>query len=376
MAWVTRGQLFPMTRTDPSADLAAHLKPHFSALDGLRGVAALAVVIFHFMEMAIGDYSKLFIGHGFMAVDFFFCLSGFVIGYAYDDHVGTMGLWTFLRIRLVRLHPLVVFGSVIGLLTLLQDPFRIGPVGYNAGHVAIVFLASIFLIPYPVMQERGFSLFSLNAPSWSLFWEYVANLVYAVVLYRFRRRWLIVATVFSAIVLCFAGHAAGNLYGGFNRDTASIGAARVSFSFLAGLLLYRSRWMIHTKLGFSGLCVLLLLAFLLPYAQGGWIREAAVMIVYFPVLVALGAGIKLSARSEIVCKFAGNISYPLYMTHYAVIWMFGNYYETHRPDRLHLAFVVGGGVLIMVVFAYLVMEFYDVPVRSALRSNARTVLTR
>ena len=360
-----------MTKTD---DLAGQTpmptKPHFTALDGLRGVAALAVVVFHFMEMVIGDYSKLFIGHGWLAVDFFFCLSGFVIGYAYDNRVGTMGVWAFFKVRLVRLHPLVVFGSILGLITLLIDPFRVGPLGYSAGRVTLMFLLSILLIPYPAMQERGFSLFSLNSPAWSLFWEYVANIVYAVVLYRFNRRWLSVATLVAAIVLCMVGHDAGNLWAGFNGRTFWTGAARVSFSFPAGLLVYRSKWIIRTRLGFTALSVLLLLAFVMPYAKGGWIREAAVIIVYFPLLVALGAGAMLSRRSEKFCKIAGSISYPLYMTHYSVIWMFGNYYESHKPGTGHLALLVGSGVLIMVSFAYLVMMLYDTPIRKFLRSKA------
>ena len=47
-------------------------KPHFEILDGLRGVAAIAVVIFHFMEIAISDYENNFIAHAYLAVDFFF----------------------------------------------------------------------------------------------------------------------------------------------------------------------------------------------------------------------------------------------------------------------------------------------------------------
>jgi peptidoglycan/LPS O-acetylase OafA/YrhL len=344
-------------------------KRHFAALDGLRGVAALVVVIFHFMEMVIWDYSKLFVGHGWLAVDFFFCLSGFVIGYAYDDRIRAMGIWTFLKVRLIRLHPMVVFGSVLGLVTLIIDPFRGGPLGYSAGRVALMFLSSIFLIPYPTMHERGFSLFSLNSPAWSLFWEYVANIFYAIVLFRFSRHWLVIATVLAAIVLCIVGYNAGNLWAGFNGKTFWTGAARISFSFLAGLLVYRSKWIIRNKLGFTALSVLLLLAFVMPYAKGGWIREAAVIIVYFPLLVALGAGVTLAPGSEKFCKFAGNLSYPLYMTHYAVIWAFGNYYGSQKPDTTHLAIVVTSGVLIMVGFAYLVMVLYDMPIRSFLSSK-------
>jgi peptidoglycan/LPS O-acetylase OafA/YrhL len=362
----------PVTKTDdPTGQALLPTKQHFMALDGLRGVAALMVVIFHFMEMVIGDYSKLFIGHGWLAVDFFFCLSGFVIGYAYDDRVRAMGIWAFFKVRLIRLHPLVVFGSVLGLITLFVDPFRGGPLGYSAGQVVLVFLSSIFLIPYPVMHERGLSLFSLNSPAWSLFWEYVANIFYAVVVFRFTRRWLNIATVLAAIVLCIAGHNAGHLWAGFSGPTFWIGGARIGFSFLAGLLVYRSKWIIRSKLGFSALSVLLLLAFVMPYAEGGWMREAAVILVYFPLLVALGAGVTLSRRAESFCKFAGNISYPLYMTHYAVIWSFGNYYYSHKPDAPHLALVVTSGVLILVGLAYLVMVFYDTPIRSSLSSKAR-----
>src|SRR5579862_2042083 len=98
-------------------------RQHFEILDGLRGVAALSVVTFHFMEMAYSDYSKNFIGHGFLAVDFFFCLSGFVIAYAYDSRIQQMGVLEFFKSRIIRLHPLVILGSVLGLLAFLFDPF-------------------------------------------------------------------------------------------------------------------------------------------------------------------------------------------------------------------------------------------------------------
>ncbi|WP_263356102.1 acyltransferase family protein [Acidicapsa ligni] len=344
---------------------------HFKALDGLRGVAALAVVTFHFMEMAIYNYSKLFIGHGFLAVDFFFCLSGFVIGYAYDDRVGTMGLWAFFKARLIRLHPMVILGSMLGLIALLFDPFAKDPLAYSASRIALMFLASIFLIPYPAMQERAFNLFSLNAPSWSLFWEYVANIFYAVIVFRFSQRWLVFLTVCAAIALCVVGYQAGALSGGWSGHTFWHGGVRVAYSFLAGLLVYRSKWIIRSKLGFSVLSVLLLLAFVMPYANGGWVREAVVVLFYFPLLIVLGAGATLTPFSEKLCTFAGNLSYPLYMTHYAVIWIFGNYYSTYKPDSAHLALVVTSGVLGMVGFAYLVMVLYDIPVRKYLSLKNR-----
>lgn len=83
-------------------------KQHFEILDGLRGIAAISVVIFHFMEFVVPDYNKSFIAHAYLAVDFFFCLSGFVIAYAYDNKLKNLGNTLFFKLRLIRLHPLVV----------------------------------------------------------------------------------------------------------------------------------------------------------------------------------------------------------------------------------------------------------------------------
>ena len=188
-------------------------KQHFEILDGLRGVAALAIVVFHFMEWVFPDASKNFIGHGFLAVDFFFCLSGFVIGYAYDDRLGKMGIGEFFKSRLIRLHPLVILGSVLGLIALLVDPFGDHAALHSAGSIFLLFLTSVFVVPYPVMQERSYNLFSLNAPAWSLFWEYVANIIYAFVLVRLGRRALLILTVIAAAALGFVAYKTGNLLG-------------------------------------------------------------------------------------------------------------------------------------------------------------------
>ena len=173
----------------------------------------MAVVIFHFMEWVYPDSSQNFIGYGFLAVDFFFCLSGFVIGYAYDDRLGSMGLLAFFKARLIRLHPLVVLGSVLGLLAFLFDPFAADASGYSTGKLILVFVCSALLIPFPVMKDRAFNLFGLNAPSWSLFWEYVANVVYALILHKLSRRSLAVVTMLAAAVLCLVSYRAGNLLG-------------------------------------------------------------------------------------------------------------------------------------------------------------------
>lgn len=340
-------------------------KPHFELLDGLRGIAALAVVIFHFMEWVFPDITKNFIGHGFLAVDFFFCLSGFVIGYAYDNRIQQTGKRTFFKLRLIRLHPLVVLGSVLGLLGYLLDPFATSS-NQDPGQLALLFIASLLLIPLPIMEERFFNLFALNAPSWSLFWEYVANLVYALVLVRIGRRTLIVLTVIAAAGICFVSYRAGNLLGGWSKDNFWDGGVRVAYSFTAGLLLYRSNWSIKNSLGFPMLAILLSFAFLMPWFSWNWLAEALVVIFYFPLIVALGVGSTMNSNWKKICRFSGNISYPLYMTHYAAIWIFGSYYTTTKPSTEELTLVVIGGTIFMIAVAYLVLIFYDVPVRKYL----------
>ena len=106
----------------------ADTKPHYELLDGLRGVAAQLVVFHHIFEgyafagsvNGVGDGIIAHLNHGYLAVDFFFLLSGFVIGYAYDDRWQRgFTLSDFFRRRLIRLHPMVVFGAVVGLVCFL-----------------------------------------------------------------------------------------------------------------------------------------------------------------------------------------------------------------------------------------------------------------
>ncbi|WP_345954570.1 acyltransferase [Mucilaginibacter sp. PAMB04168] len=354
-------------QTDP---VILQTKQHFEVLDGLRGVAALAVVLFHFMEWVYTNPSQNFIGHGFLAVDFFFCLSGFVIGYAYDDRIAKMGVFEFFKARIIRLHPLVVAGSVLGLLAFLFDPFGGHPELYNTDKIILTFFCSILLIPLPVIADRGFNLFSFNAPSWSLFWEYVANIVYALVLCKIRRGYLLLLTIVSAVAICWVAYHSGNLLGGWSGPTFWDGSARISYSFLAGLLIYRSNWIVKNKLGFLGAGVLLFLAFVMPSSKWNWLSEPLVVLLYFPLLIALGAGTPLTPGFKKVCSFLGNISYPLYMTHYAVLWMFGNYYTSHKPDTTQLALIITVSIFLLVGAAYLVMVVYDTPVRKYL-SNKR-----
>lgn len=358
-------------------------RQHFEVLDGLRGVAAIGVVIYHFMEEVITDYSKNFIGHGHLAVDFFFCLSGFVIAYAYENRIEKVGFWNFLKLRLIRLHPMIILGAILGLLAFLFDPFATYQNLYSFKETVIIFFASIFLIPIKVMPERFLNLFPLNAPSWSLFWEYIANIAYALFLFKLGKKILIILTVLAAIALCYIGYTHKTLSGGwgwYNGANELIfwdGGIRLLFSFLMGMLIYRANWIIKNKIGFIGLGILLFATLVTPYSeQWNWLIEPLTVLLVYPLLVALGAGTTVKNGLKKLCNFSGNISYPLYTTHFAVIWIFANYYNTQKPSFEFISWIMVGGTISCIAFAYLVLKFYDIPFRKFLSDKMKKSLAK
>ena len=109
-------------------------KVHYDLLDGLRGVAALMVIWYHIFEgyAFASDTMITTFNHGYLAVDFFFILSGFVIGYAYDDRWDkSLTMKDFFRRRLIRLHPMVIMGAVLGAITFCIQ----GSVQWDGTHI-------------------------------------------------------------------------------------------------------------------------------------------------------------------------------------------------------------------------------------------------
>ncbi|MCA8829674.1 acyltransferase family protein [Hymenobacter pini] len=362
-----------MTSTDRPTPAINSPVPHFAVLDGLRGIAALAVVVYHFMEIVVPDYDQLFIAHAYLAVDFFFCLSGFVMACAYDTRLASLGILAFLRRRLIRLHPLVVVGSVLGLLTFWLDPFSAVFTTY-ASRVWQLFLASCLLIPFPVMPERTFNLFPLNAPTWSLFWEYLANVAYAVLLVRLRPGVLRLLTLVAAGWLVYQATHNPNLSIGWDANTFWGGAARVSFSFLMGMVLYRSRWIIPNRLGFVGVGLLLAAGLMFPYRKEvAGLTDMVLVLGYFPLLVALGAGTQVAPRLASTCRWFGELSYPLYMVHYPFVWVFLSYMAAEKPPMSTLAWLVPVSTLVLVGLARVILVTVDAPLRRFLSARNAVV---
>ena len=123
-------------------------KPHYPLLDAMRGVAALVVIWYHIFEGFATSAMDQGVNHGYLAVDFFFILSGFVLGYAYDDRWSKMSLGQFFKRRLIRLHPLVVLGVVFGVISFcLQGSVQWDGTKIGWAMIALAMVLSIFMIP-------------------------------------------------------------------------------------------------------------------------------------------------------------------------------------------------------------------------------------
>lgn len=368
-----------------STNATAPGKNHYVILDGLRGVAALFVVAFHLFEAYAGNNpQKQIINHGYLAVDFFFLLSGFVIAYAYDDRWDRMSVSGFFKRRLIRLQPMVVMGSVIGAALFAFQDFSIFPKYDNASflHVVIVMALGFVMIPLPKSADvRGWDeIYPLNGPAWSLFYEYVANALYALGVRKLSNRSLGVLVTLSALALIYlvVFGPRGDLIGGWALDASGIqiGLSRVMFPFFAGVLLMRSGGRIRVPYAFAVSSVLLIVALCLPRFGGTdhlWLNglyEAGCVIVLFPLIVAIGAGDRAADGPSVrLARFFGVLSYPLYITHYALIYIFTGWVVDRKIPAPQGA-VVGIGVFITtVVIAYACLKLYDEPVRRGLAAR-------
>lgn len=151
--------------------------------------------------------------------------------------------------------------------------------------------------------------------------------------------------------------------GGWAGENFWHGGIRIAYSFTAGLIIYRFNLIIKNRIGFLGLTILLSLVFFSPHLFERDLLESIMVIFYFPLLISLGAGSTLGDKAKSLCRFSGDISYPLYMSHYAIMWIYGNYFMLHNPDNKTLLWIIVLGTVGCVAFSWIVMKFYDIPVR-------------
>lgn len=350
-------------------------KDHFEVLDGLRGSAAILVVAFHIMSMATAIDSPLnVLHHAYLAVDFFFALSGFVIAYAYDDRRQSLTAGQFLLIRIVRLHPLVILGTLLGLLSFVFDPFA-GDTQHTTLQTLLVALAAaLLLIPSASLPNRWTDTHSFNGPAWSLFQEYIGNIAYALLLRHVGTRFLAFLAVCAGAALIIVAYGQDTLNRGWGWDDMGTGTVRMAFSFITGLWLYRLRDRLP-KLDLNWIVLTLVLAavFMVPNQPAigslklNGLYDAAMVILVFPWVVVAGSYARPHGAMLDLCKLAGRISYPLYITHYPVLYVFLNYVTFTKPAPV-MTLSIGLGLLpALLISAWVFVKFWDEPIRAALR---------
>ncbi|MDO5571211.1 MAG: acyltransferase [Bacteroidales bacterium] len=359
-------------------------KPHYNLLDGLRGVAALMVIWYHVFEGFATSPTDQKFNHGYLAVDFFFILSGFVIGYAYDDRWKSMKPKDFFKRRLIRLHPMVILGAIFGAITFyIQGSVKWDGSSVGISMIMLALLANLFLIPSApggASEVRGNGeMYPLNGPSWSLFFEYIGNILYALFIRRLSTKALTVLVILSGASLAsFAlfnmsgyGHigvgwtlADYNLLGGF---------LRMMFAFSIGMLMSRKFKPVKIK-GAFWICSLFVIALLsMPYIGDEttpWmngIYDSVCAILIFPILVYLGAsGTTTDIKSTKICKFLGDISYPLYVVHYPFMYLFYAWVWAEELSFVQAWPVAVGLFFGNILLAYVCLKIYDEPVRKYL----------
>lgn len=364
----------------------ADTKPHYELLDGLRGVAALLVIWYHVFEgfaFAGGGTIEL-INHGYLAVDFFFILSGFVIAYAYDDRWAkqTLTLKSFFKRRLIRLHPMVVMGAVIGFVTYLIQ----GSVMWDGTHVAtsmvmLSLLCAMFFIP--AVPGAGYDvrgngeMFPLNGPAWSLFFEYIGNILYALFVHRLSNKGLAVLVAVLGITSVWFTTTDVSGYGmfgvGWTLDAMNFfgGFIRMMFPFTMGMLIQRNFKPMKIR-GAFWLCAAILVAlFHVPFIPGNdviclnGLYEACCIALVFPLLIWMAAsGATTDIYSTKVCKFLGDISFPVYIVHYPLMYLFYAWLIDKKLYTLAETWPVALAVCAAsVLLAYACLKLYDEPVR-------------
>lgn len=376
-----------------SAAAFTDTKPHYELLDGLRGVAALLVVWYHVFEGYAFAQGSLIegINHGYLAVDFFFILSGFVIGYAYDDRWSkSLTMKGFFKRRLIRLHPMVLMGALLGMITF----FIQGSVQWDGTHVAtsmvmLSLLCTLFFIP--AIPGAGYEvrgngeMFPLNGPAWSLFFEYIGNILYALFIRHLSNRALTVLVAllgigwFSFASFDLSGY--GNMGVGWTLDGMNFigGLLRMLFPFSMGMLLSRNFKPIQIRGAFWICSIVLLALFHVPYLEGmeplcmNGLYESFCVILVFPFLIWIGASGKTTDKhSTMICKFLGDISFPLYIVHYPFMYLFYAWLIEHQLYTLGDTWPVVLCVYAWnVIVAYLCLKFYDEPVRKWLTRKFR-----
>jgi peptidoglycan/LPS O-acetylase OafA/YrhL len=352
---------------------AAHKPRTFVALDALRGVAAIPVIYTHTMRV----FGWVLFSHGFLAVDFFFLLSGFVMTYVYQEKLD--GGWptrSFFTGRILRLYPLYFMGLILGTAFLfLQAHF--GKKGFSPGMIGELFLLGLIFLPVPPGVYFGSvptDLYPLNTPAWSLFYELAANLFHALFLRRRSMKFLATLCILFAALLLFNSLRHQGLRFGVDNSQYLLGLSRLLFAYPTGIVIYRvwksGRWRIRLHPALIAVMLLALVEIPIRTVWNGW-YEWLVVTVAFPLLLLAGASSQPPPRLVRVSQWLGAVSYPVYILHVPIYRYFEQAWVLIAKHRIELNAPWAGIAYLVVLFplAFLFGELYDPEARRMLHTH-------
>lgn len=347
---------------------------HYIVLDGLRGMAAICVMIFHRRGWFGGDSA---LGHAYLAVDFFFMLSAFVLTHAYAERLkDTRNFSAFVRDRIFRLHPMLVAG---GLLAALVAFFQSRTGSDHFGNYApATFISS--MVPFPAFWTTSYVAFPWNVPVWSLFFELIASFIAGAFLINARRTPLLATATVSGLILAISSIEQNGFQVGYQRDPFLfwLGLPRVVFSFAVGVVVYR----LHRQIDISAhrygwLCAAILFATFAAMghkAPGSSWYDLIVVFIIYPLLIFF------AARADSVlprfCVFLGAVSYPLYIVHEPILKIIGGGFNAlglssagqgEAPMLLEALMRLGLTVLV----SFIILKVFDEPVRAYLKTRTK-----
>jgi peptidoglycan/LPS O-acetylase OafA/YrhL len=342
----------------------------YTFLDALRGVAALCVGVLHTTQIFKLGHEPF---HASLAVDFFFCLSGFVIAFAYDKKFYS-GLTPadFMMRRLIRLYPLIIFSIGLGSIVLMLNAAAYPD--FSMQKISVLIVSGIFLIPAGLAY--GMQAYPVNNPIWSLFFEIFVKGVYAIFWRKPSRYIGFFVLGIIAILLAVAVLSASGLdrigFGSF-RDFV-FGFFRVGYPFLAGILIFRFPPRILQSLTVSWIVPsLLLLVMLLNYGYRGSVSyDLLCALLLMPLIVALGSAVATtSSMLKKLFEWLGALSYPFYLIHAPVLRICRHLTESAGWFIGHDRMAAAASLMASILCAFIVLKLYDVPVRNWLTNRLR-----
>jgi peptidoglycan/LPS O-acetylase OafA/YrhL len=355
-------------------------KEEILPLTGIRGVAAWWVVSYHTRGMIPNLFGFIYqvASLGYMGVDLFFVLSGFVISYNYaeKDIAGSAKSWKqFMFMRFVRLYPVHLFtlllslGFFLGLkLIHLKTPKDF------SGWTATTFTTNLLMVHawLPYVHD------SWNNASWSISCEWFVYWLFPILTWMFYKR----LNLYLSLTVAFLMAIGPALVMAINPEAPFLALIKVVFEFTSGCLAYSAYRLLKQNSNiFRFRIALWLLAFLVlatwllvrlhnPAVDPGWLASIYPLAIVCWSIQRSGRWSFLSSRWMLAW---GRASYSLYMTHNVTLWLLKAFVH-ERPGLANL-FVYSIWLVAIACAAYLTYRFVEEPSRVYLRKLASSPST-